>query len=407
MSELPEVISESAALMGIRGYGSTQGGNTFARDVLRIEIVGPTNLHLTIVDLPGLISVPNEDQTDEDIRIVRELVETYLSSTRTIIMAVLQASNDIANQGILQLARQHDPDGQRTVGIITKPDLINKGVEGRIAMLAKNLDSVKLKLGFFLMKNASPTEAKEGLTWDDLARREEEFFSTPAWKEHNLDMRHVGVEPLRLFLQDLLSRHIEKELPKVRGEIKHQLAVTEAELAQMGVERPTVGHIRYFLTDLSMQFHQLAQAALDGNYQGPDMEFFKIPETRLRADVHKVNGNFADHMRDNGKKRELSAQPDSKNPESEPDDEDEAQQLRVSEGELNAWVREVGLCFVFAQFFPAGLTHEGLREDPWARVARQLQPCSPSRALPRTVKSVAPHLQGSSCQCRVDGVQLG
>ncbi|KAK1772242.1 dynamin [Phialemonium atrogriseum] len=377
MSELPEVISESAALMGIRGYGSTQSGNTFAQDVLRIEIVGPTNLHLTIVDLPGLISVPNEDQTDADIRIVRELVKTYLSSTRTIIMAVLQASNDIANQGILQLVRQHDPDGQRTVGIITKPDLITKGVEGRIAMLAKSLDSVKLKLGFFLMKNASPAEAKEGLTWDDLARREEKFFSTPAWKEHNLGMRRVGVEPLRLFLQDLLSRHIEKELPKVREEIKHRLAVTEAELALMGAERPTVGHIRYFLTGLSMQFHQLAQAALDGNYQGPDMEFFKIPETRLRADVHKVNGNFANHMRDNGKKRKVSAQPDSENSESEPDDddEDEARQIRVSEEELNAWVREVyertrgrELPGNYNHALLAELFHE--QSSLWPRIAR-------------------------------------
>lgn len=85
-------------------------------------------------------------------------MDSYLESPRTIILAVVQANNDIANQGIIERSRKFNKGGQRTIGIITKPDLINHGAESRIAALAKNQDTTKLKLGFFLLKNLSPME---------------------------------------------------------------------------------------------------------------------------------------------------------------------------------------------------------------------------------------------------------
>jgi GTP-binding protein EngB required for normal cell division len=145
--DLPGVIQEASVLMGIRGSADPDlNSPAFTADVLRLEVIGNTGLHLTVVDLPGLISVSDNV---EDMRTVEHLVDGYLESTRTIILAVVPASNDIDTQGIIQRARKFDKAGVRTVGIITKPDLINKGTDSRIASLAKNLDRVKLKLGFF------------------------------------------------------------------------------------------------------------------------------------------------------------------------------------------------------------------------------------------------------------------
>ncbi|KFY95921.1 hypothetical protein V500_02612 [Pseudogymnoascus sp. VKM F-4518 (FW-2643)] len=165
-TELPNVILEAATLMRIRGYGVNEG-LAFAADVMRIEVVGNIGLHLTVVDLPGLIAVENDEQTEEDIALVDTLIDAYLKSSRTIILAVVQANNDIANQSIIRRARKFDRDGQRTVGIITKPDLINKGTEGRIACLAKNESTTKLKLGFFLLKNPSPSQLESGISRSD------------------------------------------------------------------------------------------------------------------------------------------------------------------------------------------------------------------------------------------------
>ncbi|KIE00606.1 Dynamin, GTPase domain protein, partial [Metarhizium majus ARSEF 297] len=152
MSELPSIISDVSKLMNIRGYPDKDKGYAFAPDALRIEISGFIGLHLSVVDLPGLISVSIEEQTDEDVAAVHVMVTSYLQSPRTIILAVLQAGNNMANQPIIRIARKQDSLGYRTVGIITKPDLINEGAEAKIALVAKNQDSIKLKHGFFLLK---------------------------------------------------------------------------------------------------------------------------------------------------------------------------------------------------------------------------------------------------------------
>jgi hypothetical protein len=88
-SELPSVISDAASLMRIRGHDGLQDGPAFGADVLRIEVVGNTGLHLTVVDLPGLIAVTSDEQTDEDVELVASLVDNYLESSRTIILAVI------------------------------------------------------------------------------------------------------------------------------------------------------------------------------------------------------------------------------------------------------------------------------------------------------------------------------
>ncbi|KAK4983241.1 hypothetical protein LTR28_002530, partial [Elasticomyces elasticus] len=272
--ELPTAIAEAGLLMGIRGFGDIAQGPAFAEDVFRIEVSGPTGLHLTVVDLPGLISVANEEQTEDDVRIVQKLVDTYITNPRTIILAVVQANNDIANQGIIQKSRHVDKAGQRTVGIITKPDLINAGTEKRIALLAKNQDTTKLKLGYFLVKNPTPTEIAAGVTEVHRQKNEKRYFESSPWKEQALDGDRVGIIALRSYLQNLLDQHIERELPRVREEIRSLLGSTKLEIAALGEERSTVGHMRLFLSRLAMRFHSLTTSALNGTYHEADPVFF-------------------------------------------------------------------------------------------------------------------------------------
>ncbi|MCJ1231815.1 hypothetical protein MMC12_008494 [Toensbergia leucococca] len=137
-----------------------------------------TGLHLTVIDLPGLIAVANEEQTVEDVQLVGNLIDSYLESPQTIILAVVQANNDIANQGIIQRARRFDKAGERTVGIITKSDLINAGTEERIALLAKNQDTIELKLEYFLLKNPSPSQLATGMTPSQRKQDKENYFQT-------------------------------------------------------------------------------------------------------------------------------------------------------------------------------------------------------------------------------------
>lgn len=166
----------------------------FSTDVLRIELCGPVQPHLTMVDLPGLFRAGNRDQSAEDALIVSKMVRDYVKRPRSIILAVVSAKSDFALQEITEMARELDPHGLRTLGLITKPDTLDSGSESEAAYirLAQNQD-VFFRLGWHVLKNrdfkmrhASSNERDEA---------EEAFFSAGLWAA--LDNKYLGVKSLR------------------------------------------------------------------------------------------------------------------------------------------------------------------------------------------------------------------
>ncbi|KAJ5517899.1 Dynamin [Penicillium expansum] len=332
-AELPNIVEQAAKLMGVRGTDAQTEGPAFAADVLRLELVGNTGLHLTIVDLPGLISV---SASEEDVQIVEKLVDSYLQHPRTIILAVIPATSDVDTQGIIQRARRFDEDGLRTISIITKPDPINLGTEARIARLAKNCERTKLTLGLFILKNPSPTELKAGMTTEERRKLEQAYFSTGVWKKQGLDPSRVGVDKLRCFLEEILDSHIEREPPKVREDIRRLLREKNEELDELGAERKSPNQIRMFLTRIATNYYNIIQAGVDGFYGGRDASFFEIRDgrlsARLRAAIHIENEKFSDNIRQYGEYRKIG-HPDAR--------KDEGGQHLVTEKEMLDWIRQV------------------------------------------------------------------
>lgn len=109
--------------------GLNAGTRAFRNDVLGVEVTGPSQPHLTLVDLPGLIHAENKQQSASDVELVSFLVQYYTASSRSIILAVVSAMNDYANQIVTKLARKVNPKGLGTLGIITKPDTLHVGSE--------------------------------------------------------------------------------------------------------------------------------------------------------------------------------------------------------------------------------------------------------------------------------------
>ncbi len=158
-------------------------------------------------------------------------------------------------------------------------------------------------------------------------------------------------------MQGLLDQHIEKELPKVRGEIRDLMKKKEQEMLALGEERPTSGHLRMFLSRLAMQFYNLATAALHGNYHEADADFFdrrqeEIYPARLRALVHRLNTEFSNYMRDNGQKRKVvnrGADGSEESQEVSTAGDYVEGQILVSDTEMKAWVKEVPYFGYFLQ----------------------------------------------------------
>jgi dynamin 1-like protein len=91
---------------------------------INLRIFSPNVVTLTLVDLPGLTKVPVGDQPKDIERQIKDMLLKYISRPASIILAVTAANQDLANSDGLKLARDVDPEGTRTIGVLTKVDLM-------------------------------------------------------------------------------------------------------------------------------------------------------------------------------------------------------------------------------------------------------------------------------------------
>ncbi|KAI8953005.1 P-loop containing nucleoside triphosphate hydrolase protein [Xylaria longipes] len=285
---LPKIISEATKQMGIL-KGSKKGSS---RDVLRVEVTGPHVPSLTLVDLPGFFHSETEDQTREDKKIVRQLAKSYMEQPKSIILAVVSANHNLANQIVVE-ARRHDPSRERTLGVITKPDLAGRGSqdEKKYLQLAKSQESVhKLKLGWHVLRNRSEGEGQ--MSADERNAEEQIFFRTGAWSTISPDSR--GIASLRKKLSRMLLEHIQKTLPGLIEDIETNLSIRQQALEKLGKPRSGTEDLRAYLLEIAEKFQRLARDGVEGRYNN---EFFgglyNDHETRkLRALLRRLNRAF-------------------------------------------------------------------------------------------------------------------
>ncbi|KAI4219205.1 MAG: hypothetical protein L6R40_008732, partial [Gallowayella cf. fulva] len=303
---LPTLIENSKAAMGISTHGKA-----FSRDLLRIEVSGPDRPHLTIVDLPGLIHSETKQQSASDVELVQDVVQSYMKEPRSIILAVVSAKNDYANQIVLKLARIADKKGNRTLGVITKPDTLISGSESEAmyVSLARNQD-VEFRLGWHVLKNMDSELGEWSLTDRDV--KEEAFFMQGIWEEVSGSL--LGVDKLRNRLSKVLLGQIAAELPGLIDEIEIKSNACRSRLDKLGEPRATLDEQRRYLLNISQLFQSLVKASVDGTYNHP---FFENAESetgyqkRIRAVMQNLNLDFAEHIAKRGHRREITSPKDT------------------------------------------------------------------------------------------------
>lgn len=231
-----------------------------------------------------------------------------MQNPRTIVLAVVSAKNDMANQIILSLFKKIDGNGSRTLGIITKPDCITDGDESWFDLAANK--EIFLQRGWHMVKNRAETEMNH--TFAARNEAEKAFFEKGRFKD--IPRANVGIEALRARLSKLLHRHLVQELPSLKKEMGDKLKATVAELDDLGQRRETPQEQRMVLTKISTHMHQILNAAKEGQYVH---EFFSALNSmghftdgksvrRLRAVVQNLNQAFADNMRTRGHKYNIT-----------------------------------------------------------------------------------------------------
>ncbi|KAJ5705391.1 hypothetical protein N7536_001080 [Penicillium majusculum] len=299
------LIENAKSAMGISTHGKA-----FSNDLLRVEVSGPDRPHLTIVDLPGLIHSETRQQSATDVQLVQDVVQSYMREPRSVILAVVSAKNDFANQIVLRLARDADPSGIRTLGVISKPDVLVPGSESEASFvsLAKNQE-VEFRLGWHVLKNMDSEKGKSSLL--DRNIQECEFFSQGIWEE--LPPSLVGVDSLRTRLSGLLLGQIASELPSLINEINAKFKSCQLQLQKLGDPRATVDEQRSYLLHIGQAFQSLVKAAVDGTYNEPFFEDAKTDigcQKRIRAVIQNLNEQFTKKISLRGHLRHVFADDD-------------------------------------------------------------------------------------------------
>jgi GTP-binding protein EngB required for normal cell division len=294
--DLEPVIEAAKEAMGII-EGSSK---VFSSDILRLEISGPKQPHLTLVDLPGLFQAGSRSQSDADAETVKSLVLSYMKNPRSIILAVVSAKNDFNNQSITKYSRDIDPTGQRTLGLITKPDTLDEGSDSErfYFELAENKE-VRFRLGWHVLRNRD-FNSKDSST-EERDKAEARFFETGIWNALSVDQ--TGVHTLKPRLSKILKDHIVAQLPDVLAQIKDGINECTTRLKTLGASRASAQEQRRYLLHVSQSFSTLVRAAIDGQYSDAffgDASTDEGYQKRLRAVLQNTLTDFAADMRKKG-----------------------------------------------------------------------------------------------------------
>jgi hypothetical protein len=202
-----------------------------------IKIYSPHVPNLSLVDLPGLTTVACTDKGQpKDIGDqIKKLVKSYIQNDRSLILAVMPAPSDVETDIGLGLIKECDPHGKRTIGILTKPDLMNK--EMNVANYITNNVSKDLQFdhGYYLVKNRS---SDDNITMEEGIEQENKYFQQhPAYSKLDQQNR-LGIVNLGSGLSFVLINSIKKLLPDVIKEILNLETNIDRQLLNLGQDIP-------------------------------------------------------------------------------------------------------------------------------------------------------------------------
>ena len=213
----------------------------FSRNVITVTIHDPDCLNLTILDLPGLIFAMAKKEDQKYIDLVRNLVVDTVKKPNTLIAAVISCKDDMENQLINRLAREHDPTGSRTIGILTKVDCIEPGTEKDWIDVLQN-KKFPLKLGYVAVKNPNQKQLEQDLTYSQTRELEKQYFSGTPWSALPGDIqKRYGAASLTGILSDTLGSLIVKQLPEMKAIIDTKLQEVRSELKDLPAAPKVLG----------------------------------------------------------------------------------------------------------------------------------------------------------------------
>ncbi|KIJ13510.1 hypothetical protein PAXINDRAFT_80937 [Paxillus involutus ATCC 200175] len=241
---------------------------SFSKNYVSLEISGKGLADLSFVDLPGLIASVGRAGDERDIDLVKSLVTSYIKKDSCVILLTVACETDFENQGAHHLAKKYDPEGKRTVGVLTKPDRIQSGDESSWLRILRN-ETEPLANNWYCVKQPGSQTLNQGVTWEDARRQENEYFTmTQPWS--SLEPRYqkfLRTSNLTERLSVILSELIAKRLPEIQKELMDALQNTEAELRALprAPSNDPVGEVLHVLSSFTRDLSRRLEGTPDKN----------------------------------------------------------------------------------------------------------------------------------------------
>uniref|UniRef100_A0A3Q1BTZ2 Dynamin-2 n=1 Tax=Amphiprion ocellaris TaxID=80972 RepID=A0A3Q1BTZ2_AMPOC len=200
---------------------------------INLRVYSPNVLNLTLIDLPGMTKVAVGDQPPDIEHQIRDMLMQFITKESCLILAVTPANTDLANSDALKIAKEVDPQGLRTIGVITKLDLMDEGTDARDILENKLLP---LRRGYIGVVNRSQKDidGKKDIR-AALAAERKFFLSHPAYRHI---AERMGTPHLQKTLNQQLTNHIRDTLPGLRSKLQSQLLSLEKEVEEYKNFRP-------------------------------------------------------------------------------------------------------------------------------------------------------------------------
>ncbi|XP_075398388.1 interferon-induced GTP-binding protein Mx2 [Tenrec ecaudatus] len=274
-----QVIHKAQNMIAGQGVG-------ISHELITLEITSPDVPDLTLIDLPGITRVAVGNQPPDIEMQVKALIKKYIQRQQTINLVVVPCNVDIATTEALKMAKEVDPEGDRTIGILTKPDLVDKGAEKCILEVVRNR-TYYLKKGYMIVKCRGQQEITNRLSLAEATKKEMNFFQGHPNFRVLLDEGKATVPHLAEKLTSELIAHINKSLPLLEKQIKDLHQGATEELRQYGTDIPSMETDKmFFLIEKIKEFNQNIDKLLEGE------EVVKDNESRLYNKIRKEFRNW-------------------------------------------------------------------------------------------------------------------
>ncbi|KAF4119069.1 interferon-induced GTP-binding protein MxB [Onychostoma macrolepis] len=218
-------------------------------ELISLQITSANVPDLTLIDLPGIARVAVKGQPENIGDQIKRLIRKFITKQETINLVVVPCNVDIATTEALQMAQGEDPEGERTLGILTKPDLVDKGTEGTVVDIVHN-EVIHLTKGYMIVRCRGQKEIIDHVTLNEATETENAFFKDHSHFSKLYEEGFATIPKLAEKLTIELVHHIQKSLPRLEEQIEAKLAETQKELEAYGNGPPTdLGERLSFLVD--------------------------------------------------------------------------------------------------------------------------------------------------------------